>query len=98
MTGHKVNLEPAFFRFQLELSIEYGEVYTAGVGGNIDSVALIFAPGQDFVVECVFLPSHDSGVCMLIFIYSENTTFQPSHDFVTRLSPEMQMWWISHVR
>lgn len=54
MTGGKASLEPAFFRLQFELSLTYGEVYVAGTGGNIDAVALIFAPGQDFVVEYVY--------------------------------------------
>lgn len=57
MTGGKASLEPAFFRLQFELSLTYGEVYVAGTGGNIDAVALIFAPGQDFVVEYVYPPS-----------------------------------------
>ncbi|KLO08769.1 hypothetical protein SCHPADRAFT_908364 [Schizopora paradoxa] len=79
MTGGKASLEPAFFRLQFELSLTYGEVYVAGTGGSIDAVALIFAPGQDFVVD-------------------ENTNFQPSHDFVSKLTPEMQQWWIMHLR
>jgi len=79
MTGGKSSLEPAFFRLQLELSLNYGEVYIAGTGGSIDAVALVFAPGQDFLVD-------------------ENTNFQPSHDFVSKLTPEMQQWWILHLR
>ncbi len=57
MTGGKSSLEPAFFRLQLELSLNYGEVYIAGTGGSIDAVALVFAPGQDFLVEYVYAPS-----------------------------------------
>lgn len=51
MTGGRVALEPAFFKFQLDLCILSGEVYTCGTGNNIDGVALVFGPGQDFVQE-----------------------------------------------
>ena len=53
MTGGRTALEAPFFRFQLALALQHGEVYVAGEDLYIDGVALVFPPGKDFVQELV---------------------------------------------
>lgn len=53
MTGGRSSLEAPFFRSQLDLCLQQGEVHVAEQAGSIVGVLFVYAPGQDFVQEYV---------------------------------------------
>lgn len=97
LTGGRSGLEPALIQFQVDLCLSRGEIYVAGQGNNIEGVLLAYAPGQDFLERQDDQP-RDYATRLTSISFSHAASSPLCAEYISKLSPEMQQWWTSHVR